>query len=68
MQCTYAYHVNLIYLADLPRVALVRVLCIILQGLGAREFVITRWRRTDVALTGDLSSKPRHRTRYWGNW
>lgn len=52
------------YLADLPLVALVRVLGIILQGLWARELMVTGRGGTNVALPGDLAREAGNRARY----
>lgn len=33
-------HIKMTYLADLPRIALVRVLCIVLQGLRSSKLMV----------------------------
>lgn len=53
------------HLANLPLIALIRILGIILQRLRTCEFMITRGCRTDVSLSGDLASKSRDRAGYY---
>ena len=55
------------YLANLPRVPLVRVLGVILQRFRASEFMIARRSSTDVALACDLACKACHGSRYCGS-
>lgn len=45
------------YLGDLPLIAIIRVLNIVFQGLGACEFVVARRGSADVALACDLAGE-----------
>ena len=56
-------HADLCYL---PLISLVRTGSVVRQSLGACEFVVGRRRRADVAMTGDLSSKPSDGTSHLG--
>lgn len=51
-------------LANLPRVAFVRILCIILQRLWASELMVARGSGADVALAGDLAGETCHGAGY----
>lgn len=51
-------------LGDLPLVAIVRILGVVLQGLWARELVVARRGRADVALACNLSRKASNGARY----
>ena len=55
------------YLANLPRISFVRVLCVILQRLRTSEFMIARRSSTNIALACDLARKACHGSRYCGS-
>jgi hypothetical protein len=55
----------LAYLANLPGIALVGVFGVILQRFRASEFMVARWRSTDITLTGDLAREACYRAGYW---
>lgn len=45
------------YLSDLPGIALVGVFGVVLEGLGACEFMVAGRGGADVALAGDLTGE-----------
>lgn len=48
------------FLGDLPFVSGICARAVVGQGLWAREFVVGRWGRDDVALRRDLTCEARH--------